>query len=86
MPKTPRHIDCGDVIFDQAYCKSFHENLETVQYNALLTLTGGIRGTSKGKFYQELGFESLQHKCWFSKLCTFQRNFYNQFPRYLYES
>ena len=79
------HIDYGDVIFDQAYNKSFHEKLENFQYNASLAITGAIRGTSKEKLYQELGFESLQHRRWFRKLCTFYKIFKNQSPRYLYE-
>ena len=45
------HIDYGDVIFDQAYNKSFHEKLETFRYNALLAITGAIRGTLKEKLY-----------------------------------
>ena len=59
------HIDYGDVIFNQAYNKSFHEKLEDFQYNALLAITGAIRGTSKESLYQELGFESLQHRVGF---------------------
>ena len=55
------HIDYRDVIFDQVCNKSFHENSETFQYNASLPITGAIRGTSKGKIHQELGFEPLQH-------------------------
>ena len=54
---TRPHLDYGDVIFDQAYNKSFHENLESLQSNASLA----IRDTSKEKLYQELGLESLQH-------------------------
>ena len=73
------------MIFDQAYNKSFHEKLENFQYNASLAITGAIRGTSKEKLYQELGFESLQHRRWFRKLCTFYKIFKNQSPRYLYE-
>ena len=73
------------MIFDQADNKSFHEKLEYFQYNALLFITGAIRGTSKEKLYQELGFKSLQHRCWFRKLCTFYKIFKNQFPRNLYE-
>ena len=71
------HIDYGHVIFDQAHNNSFHEKLEIFQYNASLTITGAIRGTSKEKLYQELGFESLQHKRWFHKLCTFYEIFKN---------
>ena len=43
------HLDYGDVIFDQVYNKSFHETLESLQYNASLAITGAIRGTSKEK-------------------------------------
>ena len=44
-----------------------------------------MRGTSKEKLYQELGFESLQHRRWFRKLCTFYKILKNQSPRHLYE-
>ena len=37
------------------------ETYFTFQYNTSLTITSLIRGTSKEKLYQELGFESLQH-------------------------
>ena len=37
-----------------------HERLESIQYNAALAITGAIRGSSREKVYQELGFESLQ--------------------------
>ena len=32
------HLDYEDVIFDQADNKSFHENLESLQYNASLPI------------------------------------------------
>ena len=54
------HLDYGDIIFDQAFNKSFHDNLESIQSNASLAITGAIKATSKEKLYQELGFESLQ--------------------------
>ena len=38
---------------DQAYNKSFHDNLESIQYSASLAITIAIRGTSRGKLYQE---------------------------------
>ena len=49
------HLDYGDTIYDQAYNNSFHQNLETFQYNAALAITGAVRGTSTVKLYQELG-------------------------------
>ena len=79
------HLDYRDVIFDQAYNNSFHESLESLQYNISLAITGAITGTSKEKLYQELCLEPLQHRRWFCKLCTFYKIFKNQSPRYLYE-
>ena len=48
------HLDYGDSIFDQVYNKSFHESLESLQYNASLGITRAIRGTLKQKLSQEL--------------------------------
>ena len=33
-----------------------------------LAITGAIRGTSKAKLYQELGFESLKDRRWLRRL------------------
>ena len=54
------HLDYVDIIYDQAYNLSFHQKLESIQYKTALALTVAIRGSSKEKFYQELGLESLQ--------------------------
>ena len=78
------HLDYGDIVFDQAFNKSFHDNLESIQYNASLAITGAIRSTSKKKLYQELGFKSLQQRRWFRKLCTFYKIYKNQSTSYLY--
>ena len=40
------HLDYVDVIFDQAFDNSFHQRLESIQYNAALAVTETIRGTS----------------------------------------
>ena len=45
------HLDYGDILYDQAYNMSFHQKLESIQYNACLAITGAIRGTSKEKLY-----------------------------------
>ena len=34
--------------------------LDFVQYDAALAITGAIRGSSREKFYEELGLESLE--------------------------
>ena len=46
------HLNYGDVIYDKAYTASFHQKMESVQYNSALAITGAIRGTSKEKLYQ----------------------------------
>ena len=53
------HLDYGDTTYDQAYNDSFHQKLDSVQYNATLAITGAIRGTSSEKLFEELGLESL---------------------------
>ena len=40
------HLDYGDVIYDRVFNESFHQRLESIQYNAAITITGTIRGTS----------------------------------------
>ena len=47
------HLDYGDIIYDRAYNTSFHQNIESVQYNAALAITAAVRGTSREKPYQE---------------------------------
>ena len=54
------HLDYGDIIYDQSYNTSFHQRLESLQYNAALAVTGSIRGTSKEKLHNELDLQSLQ--------------------------
>ena len=58
------HLDYGDIIYDQAQNASFHQKLESLQYNACLAIAGAIIGSSREKLYQELGFESLQQRRW----------------------
>ena len=59
------HLDYGDVVYDQHYNNSFHQKLESVQQNAVLAITGAIRGSSRETRYQELGLESLKQRRWF---------------------
>ena len=39
-----------NVRYDQHYNNTFHQKLETVQYNAVLAITGAIRGSSRETF------------------------------------
>ena len=57
-----RHlIDYGDnTIYDHPHNSSFCEKLESVQYKAVLAITGAIQDTSRKKIFQELILESLK--------------------------
>ena len=50
----------------------------------LLAITGAIRGSSREKLYQELGFGSLQKRCWYRELCSFQKIFKHESPLSLF--
>ena len=63
------HFDYGDIVYDRTYNTSFHQNIVSIQYNTALEITGAVKGTSREKLYQELGFESLQQRRWCRKLC-----------------
>ena len=78
------HLDYGDVIYDQTNNSSLSDSIETIQYNAALAITGAIRGTSKERLFQELGFEYLSQRRWLRKLCLFYKIYCNQSPLYLY--
>ena len=58
--------------------------IESMQYNAVTTITGAIRGTSCKKFYQELGLESLRSRTWPKKLYLFYKIYENKSPSYLF--
>ena len=62
-----------DIIYDQPQNESFSEKIESVQYEAILAITGAIQATSRDKIYQELGLESLKSRRWYKRLvCTFK--------------
>ena len=78
-------LDYGDIIYERAYSTSFHENIESIQYSAALTITGPERGTSRENLYQCLGLESLQQRYWYRKLCSLFKITNNQSPSYLFQ-
>ena len=79
------HLDYGDIVYDRAFNESFHKNLESIQYNAAIAITGAIRGTSSEKLFQELGLESLKSRRWLRKLCLFYKIFHKKSPSYLFQ-
>ena len=78
------HLDYGDIIYDQAYNASFHQKLDSIQYNAALAISSAIRGTSKKKLYGELGLETLEKRRWYRKLCCFFKIFRYKCPKHLF--
>ena len=67
------HLDYSDIIYDDPSNIKFCQKNESVQYNAALAITGTIRGTSREKLYQELGFEHLHDRRWFRRLYLFYK-------------
>ena len=65
------HLDHGDIIFDNPSSNVFVQNLECVQYNAVLAITGCIRGSSQDKLYLELEVESLSDRRWMRRMFFF---------------
>ena len=61
------HLDYEDIIYDWACNTSFHQNIESIQYNAALAIMGAKKGTFREKNYQGLGLESLQQRRWYIK-------------------
>ena len=78
------HLDYGDIIYHEAYSNTFHQNLESSQYNACLPISGTISGSSRENIYHELCLESLQHRRWHRKLCLSYKIFKENKPVYLF--
>ena len=51
------HLDYGDVIYDRAFNESFHQRLESIHYNAAITIT-------RENLFQELGLKTLKSRRW----------------------
>ena len=79
------NLDYGDVIYDQPYNSSFSDKIDIVQHNAVLAITGAIRGTSKEKLYQALGLESLRNSRWLRRMSYLYKIVSTKFPPYLYD-
>ena len=71
-------------MYDQTFKESFHQRIESIQYNAAIAIAVAIRGTSSEKLYQDLGLESLRSRRWLRKLCLFYKMYKNKSPSYLY--
>ena len=77
------HLDYADVIYDQPHNQTFSDRIESVQYNAALSITGAIKGTSRERLYRELGLESLSNRRWYRRLTMFFNIASGNCPTYL---
>ena len=87
------HLDFCDVIFDipvkpNMFDSSLHlsywmDQIERLQYQAALAVTGTWQGTSLNRIYEELGWESLSSRRWFRRLTQFYKIQNNLTPEYL---
>ena len=50
------HLDYDDMIYDQTFNMTFQQKMETIQYNAVLAITGVIRGSLLGKTITRIRF------------------------------
>ena len=71
------YLDYGEIIYDKAFNSLFNQNLEKIQDNSALAITGAIKETSKEN--QELRLESLEKTRWFN---IFYKIFNKQSPTY----
>ena len=55
------HLDYGEIIYDKFYVETFHQKLESTQYNICLALSGAIKELSREKFlpWIRLGFPPM---------------------------
>ena len=79
------HFHYRDVIYDQPNNSRMSDKIETVQYNAALSITGTVRGTPKEKLYQELELESLKDRRWLRRMPYLCKIILTKLPPYLYE-
>ena len=71
------------MIYDHLSNESFCEKLESIQYKAILAITGSIQGKSRENIFMELRLESLKSRRWFTSLCCIFKIMRNQTPEYL---
>ena len=72
-----------DINYDQSYINLFQKKIETAQYNTGFAITSAIRGKLEERPYKELGFKSIQHCQWHTKICYFCRIAVNKRLGYL---
>ena len=87
------HLDCCDIIYhipshqNQAplgvTLNSVMENVERIQYQSALAMTGAWHGSNRAKLYDELGWESLSDRRMGRRILRIHKFFNNKTPSYL---
>ena len=62
-------LDFEVILYHQSINASFPDEIESIQYNAVLGIAGATKGIQKQKLFQELGLESLKERRWFCPMC-----------------
>ena len=77
------NLDYADITYDKPFNQCFKRKIETVQYEAVLVITGAIKGTSRDRLYQKLGLESLTDRRWSRRLFFSHKVIQGLLPSYL---
>ena len=85
------HLDYCDVIYHipskqtqlDGVLNVLMEEVEKVQYQAGLAITGAWQGSSRSKLYEELGWESLSDRRWCRRILQIHKIVNNKTPFYL---
>ena len=80
IPAKTREIDEGDPSYTLNYQML---SLERTQYQAALAVSGCWKGTNRAKIYHELGWETLDERRAFRRLCQFYKIMTGLTPEYL---
>ena len=67
------NLDCTDVIQDKPFNEYFKTKSKMNQCRAALVITWTIKGSSRDRFYQEIGLESLADRRWSRKIFFFHK-------------
>ena len=77
------NLDCTDVIQDKPFNEYFKTKSKMNQCRAALVITWTIKGSSRDRFYQEIGLESLADRRWSRKIFFFHKIVNGLLPSYL---
>ena len=76
------YLNYRDIKYKQIYNASFHQKLESAQYNSALTIAIAVRGTSKEQLHNKLDLETLKNGK--ANSVAFLKFFRYQCPNYLF--